>query len=685
MTTENLGAVRAGVNDFEAKMELRGIPIELRPALHRYNEFVRDLPRNGDGHAVFTAPDGEVFVIGGVNDWGAAKAERFVAITKPLWNEVRAGARACRDAAVDEAETEIRQFVTIISEQAKRAIGDKAQAGSLSLSRLSPHGGGIVPSRFKIDDIEQMVKCAIGDAKAGHNSYIEARTVLGVKHGKRGDDDKTGYVFALVLDCDADKGEAGNVPEGATLIVESSTGTGNSQQWFFLREAVTADDAAPIGELIRATSGTDKGATGKSSQPFRIAGTLNYPDAKKRARGRVLSATRILEHHPERMWTLAGLRELFGNVKPKAETKATPDANETKGSNSGDESTLPAALLDTIKNGVDESADRSRVFFGAVAKLKRLKWSFDDMVELFERYPNGIALKYVGRVRVEVERDYEKIQTDEHKAKEPTPPQLLAYSFDSEQDLEFPMCLIEDIATEGTVGLLAGESTAGKSFVAIDLGFAINLGQPWFDKPVLQGGVVYLACEAPGTIPPRRKAARDHRGNVVDEDGIFADTRDLPFVTIKEGADFSKDQGYQRLIPTLKKIASTFDEKYKVPLRLTIVDTMITAFAIENWNDPAQVTMVTNKLHDIAKQTGSAVMGIAHHGKDISRGVTGSFAQKANVDFLLSIYIKRANDNDPLSEVVSRHIHLSKYRDGPEGWQREFRLQSVPVGERGAD
>jgi hypothetical protein len=169
---------------------------------------------------------------------------------------------------------------------------------------------------------------------------------------------------------------------------------------------------------------------------------------------------------------------------------------------------------------------------------------------------------------------------------------------------------------------------------------------------------------------------------VIDEDGIFADTRDLPFVTINEGADFSKDQGYQRLIPTLKEIKREFEEDYRVPLRLIIIDTMITAFAIENWNDPAQVTTVTNKLHDIAKQTGSAVMGIAHHGKDISRGVTGSFAQKANVDFLLSIYIKRANDNDPLSDVISRHIHLSKYRDGPEGWQHEFRLQSVPVGER---
>jgi putative DNA primase/helicase len=313
------------------------------------------------------------------------------------------------------SEAQIRRFLTIISDQAKRAIGNNPQPGSLSLSRLHPGGGPLVATKFEVGQIESMVELAVADSDSGHNSYIEGRTVLRAGRGKRGTDDETGYVIAMVLDSDADKGEAGNVPEGATLIVESSAGTGNKQYWFFLSEGATAADAAPIGKLIRDSVGADKGATGKISQPFRIAGTLNYPDAKKQKRGRVVTGTKILEHHPERLWTLTGLREIFEALsQPKAKAKAKPNAGAAKAKPdaSGDESTLPADLLDTIKNGT-QNADRSAVFFGVVAELKRLGWSSDDIVALFERYPGGISLKFAGRIRAETERAFGKIEADE--------------------------------------------------------------------------------------------------------------------------------------------------------------------------------------------------------------------------------------------------------------------------------
>ena len=43
----------------------------------------------------------------------------------------------------------------------------------------------VVPSRFQIGDVEAMVKVAIDDANAGHNVYIEARTVRCELRGKR--------------------------------------------------------------------------------------------------------------------------------------------------------------------------------------------------------------------------------------------------------------------------------------------------------------------------------------------------------------------------------------------------------------------------------------------------------------------------------------------------------------------
>ena len=69
---------------------------------------------------------------------------------------------------------------------------------------------------------------------------------------------------------------------------------------------------------------------------------------------------------------------------------------------------------------------------------------------------------------------------------------------------------MQDLITENSIGLLAGESQAGKTFLAIDLAFALALGQRFFGKAVKRGGVLYLAAEAPGTMPARMQAARMH-------------------------------------------------------------------------------------------------------------------------------------------------------------------------------
>jgi RecA-family ATPase len=45
-----------------------------------------------------------------------------------------------------------------------------------------------------------------------------------------------------------------------------------------------------------------------------------------------------------------------------------------------------------------------------------------------------------------------------------------------------PTRLVQDLITENSIGLLAGESQAGKSFLAVDLTFALALGQRFFGK-----------------------------------------------------------------------------------------------------------------------------------------------------------------------------------------------------------
>jgi hypothetical protein len=65
--------------------------------------------------------------------------------------------------------------------------------------------------------------------------------------------------------------------------------------------------------------------------------------------------------------------------------------------------------LEIIRNGAAPGVDRSELFHKVIAALERRNWTTDAIVELFERYPDGIAEKYRGRVRQEVERSYGKV------------------------------------------------------------------------------------------------------------------------------------------------------------------------------------------------------------------------------------------------------------------------------------
>ena len=53
--------------------------------------------------------------------------------------------------------------------------------------------------------------------------------------------------------------------------------------------------------------------------------------------------------------------------------------------------------------------NRSTVFHSVVAQLERRHWTIDAIVALLEKYPNGIAQKYIKRLRKEIERSYGKV------------------------------------------------------------------------------------------------------------------------------------------------------------------------------------------------------------------------------------------------------------------------------------
>jgi hypothetical protein len=295
-------------------------------------------------------------------------------------------------------ETAVREFIEIISAHVKQVINGRGSTGVLQLCRINPADDkAVVPSRFQIDDTERMVRAAIGDAAAGHNVYIEPRTVRADLRGnKRGSLEDTAWVWGLVADCDADKGKGGKITARPSLVVETSPG--NFHLWYLFTRAIAADEAKLIGDAIRASSGTDQD-TGVITQCYRVAGTPNFPSTAKRARGRVsIEPTKIYEHSG-RLWEPDELLAAF----------TTPAASQQSTGQDGDEATLPDDLLQVIRRGGGKNDDRSALFHGVIGQLKRRHWTIDAIVALLEKYPDGIAKKYAKRLRKEVERSYNKV------------------------------------------------------------------------------------------------------------------------------------------------------------------------------------------------------------------------------------------------------------------------------------
>jgi hypothetical protein len=299
-------------------------------------------------------------------------------------------------------EATVRQFIQIISDHATHAINGDGSIGVLQLFRINPSDEKVVvPSRFQLDDVEHMVQTALNDAAAGHNVYIEARTVRkDLRGNKRGELEDTVWVLGLVVDSDADKNKAGNVTAKPSLAVETSRG--NYHLWYLFDRAIPAAQARSIGDAIRKSAAADQD-TGVVTQCYRVAGTPNFPSASKRKRGRTtVEPTRIVEHNG-RLW---GPDELLAAFPPPAQAR-TSQVNNGTAANEGDEATLPEELLELIRHGAGAD-DRSAVFHSVIAQLKKRRWNVDAIVALLEKYPNGIAQKYIGRIREEVRRSYDK-------------------------------------------------------------------------------------------------------------------------------------------------------------------------------------------------------------------------------------------------------------------------------------
>jgi hypothetical protein len=194
-------------------------------------------------------------------------------------------------------ECAVRGFLEAFVALAISSLGGHSAPGALQMCQKHPNDNDVVPARYALGDadlVDRMTREAVGASDAGLNVYIEGRLVRpGLRGKKRGELIDTSCVFALGVDSDADKNMAWIPPAGVHPTFAIETSPANAQYWFFFERALSSKRAQRLGEGLRQATGGDSD-TGNPTQPYRIAGTVNYVNRVKVARGRVVTPTFFL-------------------------------------------------------------------------------------------------------------------------------------------------------------------------------------------------------------------------------------------------------------------------------------------------------------------------------------------------------------------------------------------------------
>jgi hypothetical protein len=210
--------------------------------------------------------------------------------------------------------------------------------------------------------------------------------------------------------------------------------------------------------------------------------------------------------------------------------------------------------------------------------------------------------------------------------------------------------LVGDAVPETSIGFLASRRGEGKSFLLMYLALCLAYGAPFFGRQVgKRGGTHIVAAEGGYGVPHRVRAALTEKFARGEADGAK-----VPITFEKGAPDLLTPAGLKAFIEQMRGVAAEMQRRYGVPLRLLGIDTFAQGFSVTDENDAAAVGKATRAMQAVADALGVTVVSLHHLGKDPSKGMRGSSALDANVDFVF--LVKRKGE-----------LFLDKCREAEDG------------------
>tara|TARA_R110000764_G_scaffold46510_2_gene104321 strand:+ start:505 stop:1560 length:1056 start_codon:yes stop_codon:yes gene_type:complete len=198
-----------------------------------------------------------------------------------------------------------------------------------------------------------------------------------------------------------------------------------------------------------------------------------------------------------------------------------------------------------------------------------------------------------------------------------------------------PKHLIKGFMEYNTNTVIYGESTAGKSFVALEAAFciasaAVN-GDTYFHGMHISqpGPTLYVCGEGEDGISKRIIGLQEKHD---------LENKEIPFYMTETGVILNDGIQLQRLLMTCEQIKA----QHGMYPKLITFDTLNKSF-IGNENSAEDMGELVRSMDELRRITGACVVMVHHTGK--GGDIRGSSALRAGIDNQIGVFINENNDN----------------------------------------
>jgi hypothetical protein len=230
---------------------------------------------------------------------------------------------------------------------------------------------------------------------------------------------------------------------------------------------------------------------------------------------------------------------------------------------------------------------------------------------------------------------------------------------------------LENVFPMHSVNAIYGWSMVGKSFVTLDLMCSIALGRDWFGHETTQMGCLYFGLEGQEVFGNRQRACLIKYGLE-----RFPENMDLR----EESFNLLDKSHVDGLIEQRLRLGRTGE--------LIVFDTLSLAMLGADENSSTDMSKVYGEA-DRIKYELNATIALVHHSTkpDAKTGIAGdmrgSGVLTTHAAGKIQVYAQREQlENGQAGRIICRRIQMQKVRDDEDGYDKEFTLERVSVGQR---